>query len=179
VAMDLAVRTEQSPSTILPELREVMRKASPDLADSKFTTMDQIVEDTFGSQRLAADLLEIFGGSALFLCVAGIYGLLAYLVARRTREMGLRIALGAQRSDVMGLVLRQAAWMLSAGLALGLGLAYVTTQGLKTFLFEVKSNDPWTMAAVTVLLLIGGLAASWLPARRAAGVDPMQALRAE
>ena len=179
VAMDLAVRTDRSPSTIVPELREVMRKASPDLADSKFTTMDQIVEDTFGSQRLAADLLEIFGGSALFLCVAGIYGLLAYLVVQRTREMGLRIALGAQRSNVMGLVLRQAAWMLVSGLVLGLGLAYVATQGLKTFLFEVKSNDPWTMAAVVVLLLFGGLAASWFPARRAAGVDPMQALRAE
>jgi len=179
VAMDMAVRTAMSPAAILPELREAMRKASPDLADSKFTTMDEIVEDSFGSQRLAAQLLEIFGGSALFLCVAGIYGLLAYLVAQRTREMGLRIALGAQRANVMGLVLRQAAWMLVAGLAIGLGLAYVATQGLKTFLYEVKSNDPWTMAAVTLLLLIGGLAAAWLPARRAAGVDPMQALRAE
>jgi ABC-type antimicrobial peptide transport system permease subunit len=137
------------------------------------------VEDSFGSQKLAANLLEIFGGSALFLCITGIYGLLAYLVTQRTREMGLRIALGAQRSNVMGLVLRQAAWMLVAGLATGLGLAYVATQGLKTFLYEVKSNDPWTMAAVALLLLAGGLAAAWLPARRAAGVDPMQALRAE
>jgi predicted permease len=179
VAMDLAVRTQLSPSTILPELREAMRKASPDLAESKFTTMDQIVEDSFGNQQLAAELLEIFAGSALLLCVAGIYGLLAYLVAQRTREMGLRIALGAQRWDVMGLVLRQAAWMLAAGLGIGLGVAYVASRGLGTFLYEVKPNDPWTLGAVTLLLLLSGLAAAYWPARRAARVDPMEALRTE
>lgn len=179
VAMDMAVRTGEGPSVILPELREAMRKASPDLADSKFTTMDEIVEDSFGSQRLAAELLEIFAASALLLCVAGIYGLLAYLVAQRTREMGLRIALGAQRWDVMGLVLRQAAWMLAAGLGIGLGLAYVASRGLGSFLYEVKPNDPWTLAAVTLLLLASGLGAAYWPARRAASVDPMQALRTE
>jgi predicted permease len=179
VAMDLAVRTQLSPSTILPELREAMRKASPDLAESKFTTMDQIVEDSFGNQQLAAELLEIFAGSALLLCVAGIYGLLAYLVAQRTREMGLRIALGAQRWDVMGLVLRQAAWMLVAGLGIGLGVAYVASRGLGSFLYEVKPNDPWTLGAVTLLLLLSGLAAAYWPARRAARVDPMEALRTE
>ena len=179
VAMDMAVRTEQSPSIILPELREAMRQASPDLEGSKFTTMDQIVEDSYGGQKLAAELLEIFGGSALFLCVAGIYGLLAYLVAQRTREMGLRIALGAQRWDVMGLVLRQAAWMLVSGLGIGLGLAYVASRGLRTFLYEVKPNDPWTLGAVTGLLLLSGMIAAFWPARRAAQVDPMQALRAE
>ncbi len=179
VAMDLAVRTELSPSAIMPELREAMRKASPDLAESKFTTMDQIVEDSFGNQQLAAELLEIFAGSALFLCVAGIYGLLAYLVAQRTREMGLRIALGAQRWNVMGLILRQAGWMLVAGLGLGLGLAYVASRGLGTFLYEVKPNDPWTLGAVTLLLLVSGLAAAYWPARRAANVDPMEVLRTE
>jgi predicted permease len=179
VAMDLAVRTQLSPSTILPELREAMRKASPDLAESNITTMDQIVEDSFGNQQLAAELLEIFAGSALLLCVAGIYGLLAYLVAQRTREMGLRIALGAQRWDVMGLILRQAVWMLMAGLGIGLGLAYVASRGLGTFLYEVKPNDPWTLGAVTLLLLLSGLAAAYWPARRAARVDPMEALRTE
>jgi ABC-type antimicrobial peptide transport system permease subunit len=104
---------------------------------------------------------------------------LAYLAAQRTREMGLRIALGAQRWNVMSLILRQTGWMLMAGLALGLALASVATQGLKTFLFEVKSDDPWTLVSVALLLLIGGFVASWFPARRAAGVDPMEALRAE
>jgi ABC-type antimicrobial peptide transport system permease subunit len=105
--------------------------------------------------------------------------LLAYLVAQRTREMGLRIALGAQRWDVMGLILRQAAWMLMAGLGIGLGLAYVASRGLGAFLYEVKPNDPWTLGAVTVLLLISGLAAAYWPARRAAMVDPMKALRTD
>jgi hypothetical protein len=94
MAMDLAVRTERDPAAMTPELRRLMRQASPELANSTFTTMDQIVEDSYGSQRLASRLLEIFGGTAFILCIAGIYGLLAYLVTQRTRELGIRIALG-------------------------------------------------------------------------------------
>ena len=179
MAMDLAVRTERSPSSIMPELRQLLRNASPELANSNFTTMDQIVEDSYGSQQLATRLLEIFGGCALLLCVSGIYGLLAYLVNQRTRELGLRMALGAQRGQVMGLVLRQAGWMLLAGSALGLVLAYFSSLLLSMFLYGVKPHDPWTMAAVTVVLLACGLASAWLPARRAAAVDLMQALRTE
>jgi ABC-type antimicrobial peptide transport system permease subunit len=177
--MDLAVRTERSPSSIIAELRSVMRDASPELATSTFTTMDQIVEDSYGSQQLAARLLIAFGGSALLLCITGIYGLLAYLVTQREREMGIRIALGAQRGDVMAIVLRQAGWMLLTGAAAGLILAYMTSLLLRTFLYGITPHDPWTMLAVTLLLLGGGLAAAYLPARRAAMVDPMQALRTE
>jgi predicted permease len=177
--MDLAVRTERSPSLIIPELRELMRSASPELSTSTFTTMDQIVEDSYGSQQLAARLLMLFGGSALLLCVAGIYGLLAYMVTQRTRELGLRIALGAQRSDVAWLVLRQACWMLIVGSGAGLVLAYLTSLLLSNFLYGVRPHDPWTMGMVTLLLLMGGLAAAYVPARRAAMVDPMEALRAE
>ena len=179
MAMDLAVRTDRSPAAMIPQLRELMRKTSPELAGSNFTTMDQVVEDSYGSQQLAARLLEIFGGAALLLCVAGIYGLLAYLVTQRTRELGLRIALGAQRGDVMWLVLRQAGWMLLAGSVAGLILAYLSSLLLRTFLYGVKPHDPWTMGAVTLLLLGGGLTSAYFPARRAAGIDPMQALRSE
>jgi predicted permease len=179
IAMDLAVRTERSPASIVPELRTLMTNASPELAASDFKTMDEVVEDSYGSQQLAARLLLIFGGSALLLCIAGIYGLLAYLVAQRTRELGLRIALGAQRGDVMWLVLRQAGWMLVVGSSIGLVLAYLGSLGLKMFLYGVKPDDPWTMGAVTLLLLTGGLAASYIPARRAAMIDPMQALRTD
>jgi predicted permease len=178
-SMDLAVRIDGDPQPVIARIREVMRAASPDLAASTFTTMDQVVEDSFGSQNLAARLLEIFGGSALLLCLSGIYGLLAYLVAQRRREMGVRIALGAQKHHVMGLVLRQAGWMLAVGLILGLALAYATGSALRTFLYGVQADDRWTMAAVTAVLFLGGLAASLLPARRAASVDPMEALRAE
>jgi ABC-type antimicrobial peptide transport system permease subunit len=177
--MDLAVRTDRSPSSIIPELRDLMRQASPELSDSTFTTMDQVVEDSYGSQQLAARLLIVFGGSALLVCITGIYGLLAYLVAHRTKELGLRIALGAQRGDVMWLVLRQAGWMLIAGSTLGLILAYMTSLLLRTFLYNITAHDPWTMAAVTALLVGGGLAASYIPARRAAMVNPIDALRTE
>jgi hypothetical protein len=177
--MALAGRTDRSPSSIIPELRELMRQASPELSDSTFTTMDQIVEDSYGSQQLAARLLIVFGGSALLVCIAGTYGLLAYLVAHRTKELGLRIALGAQRGDVMWLVLRQASWMLIAGSSLGLILAYMTSLLLRTFLYDITAHDPWTMGAVTALLIGGGLAASYIPARRAAMVNPIDALRTE
>jgi len=179
MSMDLAVRTERGVSLVTPELRQALRTASPDLAASTFSTMDQVVEDSFGSQNLAAHLLEIFGGSALLLCLAGIYGLLSYLVAQRRREIGLRIALGAQEWNVMGLILRQAGWMLVAGLAIGLALAYFGTRGLETLLYEVKADDPWTMVAVALVMFAGGLAAAALPARRASRVDPTEALRAE
>ena len=179
MGMDLAVRTRRSPTSVIPELRQSMRDASPELADSTFTTMDQIVEDSYGNQQLAARLLEIFGACALLLCVAGIYGLLAYLVTQRTREIGLRIALGARRGNVMWLVLRQASGMLLAGSGVGLILAYLTSLLLRTFLYGVKPHDPWTMSAVTLLLTGGGLIAAYFPARRAAAVDPMQALRTE
>lgn len=164
---------------MIPELRDIMRTASPDLTSSTFSTMDQIVEDSFGSQNLAAELLEIFGGSALLLCLTGIYGLLAYLVAQRRREMGLRIALGARQWNVMGLILRQAAWMLVAGLGCGLAIAYLATAALRTLLYGVKANDPWSMGGAALVMLLGGLVAALVPARRAARVNPMEALRAE
>jgi predicted permease len=179
MAMDLAVQTERDPAAMTPELRRLMREASPELANSTFTTMDQVVEDSYGSQHLAARLLEIFGGTALILSIAGIYGLLAYLVTQQTRELGIRIALGAQRGRVMRMVLRQAGGMLLCGLAAGLLLAYMTSHLLRTLLYGVRPHDPWTLATVTLVLLAGGLAASYLPARRAAAVDPMKALRSE
>lgn len=179
MAMDLAVRTERDPAAMTPELRHVMRDASPELANSTFTTMNQVVEDSYGSQQLAARLLEMFGGTALLLCIAGIYGLLAYLVTQRTRELGIRIALGAQRGRVMRMVLRQAGGMLLCGLAAGLVLAYAASRLLRTLLYGVRPHDPWTMATVTLVLLAVGFAASYLPARRAAAVDPMEALRSE
>ncbi len=179
VAMDLAVRTARQPASIIPDLRQLLRSASPELANSNITTMNQIVEDSYGSQQLVTRLLEIFGGCALLLCVSGIYGLLAYLVSQRTRELGLRMALGAQRGQVMALVLRQASWMLLAGSALGLVLAWFSSLLLRMFLYGVQPHDPWTLAVVTLVLLACGLASAWLPARRAAAIDPMQALRME
>ena len=179
IAMDLAVRTERPTKEMIPELRDLLRQASPELANSTFSTMDQIVEDSFGSQRLAAHLLEVFGGSALLLCVAGLYGLLAYVVTQRTRELGLRIALGAQRRNLLWLVLRQAGAMLLVGMVVGLALAWASGRLVSGFLYGVKAHDGWTLAGAAIVLFLSGMLAAYLPARRAAQVNPMEALRAE
>lgn len=179
IAMDLAVRTDRDPKAMIPELREVLRQADPALAGSNFTTMDQVVEDSFGSQRLAAHLLEIFGGSALLLCVAGLYGLLAYVVSQRTRELGVRLALGAQRGDLLWLVMRQASVMLVSGVVIGLALAIASGRVVRSYLYGVSARDGWTLGLIALTLLVIGMVAAYLPARRAAMVDPMEALRAE
>jgi ABC-type antimicrobial peptide transport system permease subunit len=179
VAMDLAVRTQSPPETMIPDLRSILGQANPDLAHATFNTMDQVVEDSFGSQRLAAHLLEIFGAVALLLCLGGLYGLLRYTVTQRTREMGLRIALGAQRKDVVWLVMRQAGYMLLVGMTLGLGLALTSSRLIQGFLYGVNARDGWTFTCAAALLLVSGLGAAYLPARSAASVDPMKALRTE
>ena len=179
IAMDLVVRTSRPAAQMIPELREILRQASPELQNATITTMDQIVEDSYGSQRLAAHLLEIFGGSALLLCVAGLYGLLAYIVTQRTRELGVRIALGASQGDLLWLVMRHAGAMLLLGVVLGSGLALASGRLVGGFLYGVSAHDGATLVGAAMLLLISGLTAAYLPARRAAGADPMEALRAE
>ena len=179
LAMNLAVRTEQSPSSFVPELREVLRSNSPELAGSTFTTMDQVVDDSYGDQRTAARLLQFFGGSALLLCVAGLYGLLTYVVTQRTQELGVRLALGAQRGQMIWLVMQQAGWILLTGSAIGVVVSFFSTRMLAGFLYGVQAHDTLTLSAAILLLLGTGLAAAYLPARRAASVDPMQALRTE
>ncbi|HEX3941631.1 MAG TPA: ABC transporter permease [Acidobacteriaceae bacterium] len=180
MAMDLAVRTDQPSAEMIPQLRAILKQASPELENTtNFSTMDQIVEDSYGSQRLAAHLLEIFGGTALLLSVAGLYGLLAYLVTQRTQEMGVRIALGASRGHLLWLVLRQAGGMLLAGVIVGGALAFASSRMIQSYLYGVGAHDSWTLFGAAALLFAFGMLAAYLPARRAAGVDPMEALRAE
>ena len=178
-SMTLAVRTERSPSALIPELREVLREASPELVGSSFSTMDQVVEDSYGDQRIAERLLEIFAGSGLLVCVAGLYALLAYMVTERTQELGVRIALGALREQVIWLVLGQAGRMLLTGCAIGLVLSYFSGRLLVSFLYGVRMHDAWTTLAASVVLMSAGLAAAYIPAKRAASIDPMEALRTE
>jgi predicted permease len=179
IAMDLAVRTQRPVSSMIPEIHAVLGQSTPELAHAPIATMDQIVEDSYGSQRLAAHLLEIFGFSAVILCVAGLYGLLAYVVTQRTREMGVRIALGAPRGNLLWMIMRQAGVMLLIGVAVGSGLALASDRLLRGFLYGVNAHDGWTLALAAILLFSCGMLAAYLPARRAARVDPMQALRAE
>lgn len=177
--MSLALRTGRPEKEMIPQLRAMLRQAAPELEQADVTTMDQVVEDSFGSQRLAAHLLEGFGGTALLLCVAGLYGLLAYIVAQRTHELGIRIALGARRSNLVWLVMRQAGMMLVFGVAAGVVLAWLSARLVRSFLYGVSAHDGWTLASAAVLLCACGLLAAYIPARRAARVDPIVALRAE
>ena len=177
IAMDLAVRTERPSSSIVPELKELMRSASPELANTNFSTMDQIVEDSYGNQQLIARLLIVFGGAALLLCLSGIYGLLSQLVAQRTREIGVRMALGAGRGKVIGMVMRQASRMLTAG-------AFSVCHGV----FHRKASsevslwrgpyDGWTLFALPSCYG-GRLGCSVSSGAEAAAIDPMEALRTE
>jgi ABC-type lipoprotein release transport system permease subunit len=177
--VEIAVRTQTDPEQLIPALRRAMLEVNPDLQTSSVQTMQQIVEESMGSQTFSAHMLEVFGATALLVALAGLYGLLSYLVAQRNRELGVRIALGAQRRDIMGILLGQAGRMLLAGAIIGIALAYVFGRLLAGFLFGVQPHDLGTMFAVTVLLLACGLAAAYLPARTASRVDPMQALRGE
>jgi predicted permease len=177
--VQLLVRSSRDPKDLIPELQHTMVQLNPDLVSTEIRTMDQIVDDAMGSQILAAHLLETLGGLALVVALAGLYSLLAYLVTLRTRELGLRLALGAQRSDILTLVLRGAGALLIAGTAVGVGLSLLTARLLHSFLFGVTQYDPLTLVAAPLLLLLVGTLAAWLPARRAAHLEPMQALRTE
>lgn len=177
--MELAVRTELPPDATIGELRRAIVQANPHLAIGEFSTMQEAVEDSFGAQKLAAQVVGVFGGLALLITVAGLFGLLSYLVEQRTQEIGIRMALGADRGAVVAMVLRHTLVLMGTGAAIGIGLALWSDRLLKGFLFGVSTSDPWTMAVAPLVLVVCGLVAALIPARRAASVNPVVALRAE
>ena len=176
---EILLRSARDPKSLLPELRHALEATNPDLAGADIQTMDQIVEDAMGSQLLAAHLLELLGGLALLVALTGLYSLLAYLVTLRTREMGVRLALGAQRGDIARLVLRGAGGLLLTGAVLGVGLSLAGARLLSRFLYGVQAYDLRTFSLATAALLLVGIAAAWLPARHASAIEPTEALRAE
>jgi ABC-type antimicrobial peptide transport system permease subunit len=141
--------------------------------------MQEAVADSIARQRFAMTLLSVFAAVALLLASIGIYGVLSYVVGQRTREIGIRMAMGAQKGDVVGAVLRDGARMTLPGIGIGLALALAMTRLMSALLFGVTPTDVVTFASVAVLLCLVALLACYLPARRASRLDPMQALRAD
>jgi predicted permease len=176
---NVALRTHLAPSAVIPSVRTTLREFDPGLIVTDIRPMQELVDTSLGSQTLAVRLLWIFAGAALLISIAGIYGLLAYNVSQRTRDLGIRMTLGATRSNVIGLVLRQAVLLLAIGVGIGLLAAISTGSLLRSFLYGVVPYDAVTIAAVSLLLLACGLFASYIPARRASRIDPVKALRWE
>lgn len=141
--------------------------------------MGDLVSDASARRRFQMSLLTVFAGIALFLALVGLYGLMAYSVSCRTREVGIRMALGAQRTEVLLLVLKKAALLFALGLVSGLVASWLAARTIQAFLFGVGRHDPITIMSVCALLAVSGLIAAIIPARRAASIDPMQALRME
>lgn len=177
--IQLAVRTQSDPKQTIAQAQKLMREVAPESEVTDIRTMQDLIEESIGSETLAARLLEIFAAMALLVAVVGLYGLLAYGVNQRTREIGVRMALGAQKGNVLGLVLGHAVWLLGSGLVVGVVLVLFAGKLLRTFVFGVSTHDGWTVAGVALVFLSCGLLAAYLPARRAAEVNPVEALRAE
>jgi predicted permease len=173
----LAARTEGDPHRFVNTIRAQVLAIDGDQPVSEVKTMDEVIEASIGQRRLTMLLLGVFAAMALLLAMVGIYGVIAYSVAQRTQEVGIRRALGAQPGDILRLVLGQALALALAGVAIGIGGALAVTHVMKGLLFHVDATDPATYVGIAFLFIAVSLAASYIPARRATHIDPMAALR--
>jgi ABC-type antimicrobial peptide transport system permease subunit len=173
------IRTSVPPAMLQPSLRKVVQSADPDLPIVDLRTQREQINATTSTERAFAVLTAGFGVLALFLACVGIYGIMAYAVAQRTSEIGVRLALGAIPRQVLAMVLREAFWMSGAGIAIGLGASFVLARFVGSMLYGVAPSDPLTLSSAAALLLLVALGASWIPARRASSIQPMEALRHE
>jgi len=178
--MNIAIRSPLPVGTVTQNLRRVVHSLQPDAALNGVQNMQQVVDDSLGNQVLAARLLSLFALCGLVIAVAGIYGLLAYSVGQRTRELGIRLALGAQREAILWLVLRHALVLLAIGVSIGVFLIAGSGRFVTSWLgYKFSGYDVLAAIGVTLLLALCGLAASYLPANRAAHIEPVVALRTE
>ena len=176
------VRYSGASSAMNPQVRRAIRDVNPNLPIDEVVSLSDQIGRSLGPQRLAAQLASFFGLLALLLSFVGLFGVLSYAVAQRTQEIGIRMALGADRASVLKMILGEGMTLSLIGIALGIGSAYVVTkylESLTTMLYGVRATDPLTFAAAGLLLLLVALVACWLPARRATKVDPLVALRYE
>jgi len=173
----LLLRATGDPMTLLPELRKIVASIDPDVAIGTISTYDDMVGDNFSSRKLSVLMVSVFSGAALFLSAIGLYGMLVYSVKQRTREIGIRIALGASSTNILRLVIQRGLVMVGLGLIIGIVTALVCSRTIESLLYEVRGDDPVTLGVSVLVLCMAALIACFLPARRAAKVDPIAALR--
>jgi len=178
-SMSFIIRTPGDPNSLLPTVKAAVRAIDPDLPFSQVSTMEALVEQSTGPRRFSMLLLGLFSLLAVGLASIGLYGVMSYNVTQRSRELGVRLALGAATRDLLGLVLRQGMRLVMIGVGVGLIAALAATRLLRSMLFNVSSTDPVTFIVIALVLLGVSLLAIWIPARRATKVDPIIALRAE
>jgi putative ABC transport system permease protein len=175
----LIVRTEVEPLSLAGTVRKTVWEIDKDQPVSDISSMEEVVSESVARQRFSMLLLGVFAGLALLLAVVGIYGVMSYSVAQRTREIGIRMALGAQRSDVLKMTVVQGLPFVCAGVVIGLAAAFVLTRVMSSLLFGVSPTDPLTFIAISLMLMLVAVLASYIPAFRATKIDPMFALRCE
>jgi predicted permease len=177
--MTYEIRTRFEPAALAPALREAVKKIDRDLPIVDIRTQQEQIDSTMRMERIFGSLTAGFGLLALALACVGIYGIMAYSVANRRNEIGIRLALGARRGQVSGMILRESTWLAVAGIVVGLGAALGLTRLVKSMLYGIQPYDPATLTGGVLILLAVALVASWIPARRAAAVQPVEALRHE
>jgi predicted lysophospholipase L1 biosynthesis ABC-type transport system permease subunit len=178
-SMDVVIRVAGDPLGVVAQAREALGAVDPRLPMISPRTVETVVEESMASTSFTVLLLGIAAGIALLLGTVGIYGVLSFIVSRRTQEIGVRMALGAPAQTVLRSVLSQAMVLTGVGLAVGLGGAWALSRAMASLLYGVTATDPVTFGGTALLLGLVALAATWIPARRASRVDPVEALRAE
>jgi putative ABC transport system permease protein len=178
-SVTIGVRSAEEPAAMARTVAEAVHSVDPQIALAYLSTMDEVKDKLVAGDRFTLLLYGCFAGLALLLASIGIYGVMAFIVSQRTQEIGLRIALGASRSNVTSLIVRQGTILAMIGLGFGIGGAVLVGRAMQSTLYGVATLDPFVIVSVAAILLATAVLACYMPARRAAGIDPMQALRTE
>jgi putative ABC transport system permease protein len=173
----LLLRTAGDPTLLIPQVRKVVAEIDPDVPVDRMMSFDDLIADRFWTRRLSMLLVGLFSGVALFLASVGLYGVLAYSVSQRQRELGVRIVLGAKSSSILSLVIRQGIKMVGIGLGAGIGMALLLVRFIESILYGVSGTDPISLCAAVIVLGLAAVLACLLPAVRATRINPITALR--
>jgi predicted lysophospholipase L1 biosynthesis ABC-type transport system permease subunit len=177
--LHVVVRVSGDPRLLVPEVRRTMQRLDPDLPLDRVRPMSAYVADALAESRLNLILMSLFGSVALLLSSVGIYGVFSYSVGQRTREIGIRMALGQEPGDIRNMVMKEGAWLIAKSMVLGLGISFVLASAVSSLLYQVSPGDPMTFGAMALVLMAAALAGCYIPARRATTVSPLVALKVD